>query len=344
MRATCKYSGIEFQTQHFPYTFRNSIQHHPVFDIPFPDLLAASNDWLSDHYTPIDKRLLFLALIKSTELVQFRTYARPSDNIISCNMDTLIEWAAYIHGIKTKQQFECLPRYVITQESSHLSNIDGWFSTWQDAITEYKDQYRTYNAAQMQVRREDALSRIIKDPNRITDRYIKQLAEWAGIAAAFPDSLVTTPEGSAIPLRDYWCDLIRKCGNKQFQIWRLNRNDLSELEEHLEYNLPHGTIVSHELMVIIRHAIKRHDSAFGISSIDSPAFVILDPKDNVEKANILAAASLAPAVEPTAQDYPDKVSFLRAKARWNLAQAVRAAEQKASLSNAGIDKPLEDRI
>ncbi len=331
MQATCRYSGLSFRTEYFPFTFKNSTQHHPVFDIPFPDLLNLSNDWLSDRYTLIDRRLIFLALLKSTDLIQFRTYARPTDSTIAANMDAAIEWAGFIHGLKSPEQLACLPRFIITSDTASLITIDGWFDTWRDAIAEYKDNYRSYNAAQMQVRREDALARVIKDENKHIESYARSLAEWASIAASFPTGLVPNPfaSGESISLSAYWQDIIRKCASRTYQIWRLNRTDLDELIEHLEFNLPHGTIVAHEVMHLVRTAAARHDSALGLATIDSPAFTLLDENDNVEKANILAAAAQAPSVKPKPEDYPTRAGFVLARARWNLAQKVGAANNAA---------------
>lgn len=331
MQATCRYSGIPFRTEYFPYSFRNSSQHHPVFDIPTSDLLEIASNWMDQKYDLTSRRLLFLALIRSTGLVQFRTYARPLDATIHANMDLATEWAAFIHGLKSEEQLACLPRYVVSADNSTLVTIDGWFSTWADAITEYKDQYKSYNAAQMQVRREDALARVIKDENKHIESYSRSLAEWASIASDFPTGLVPNPfaSGESISLTAYWQDIIRKCASRTYQIWRLNRTDLDELIEHLEFNLPHGTIVAHEVMQLVRQAAARHDSALGIATIDSPAFTLLDENENIEKANILAAAAQAPAVEPNPADYPSRAGYVLARARWNLAQSVNAANAAA---------------
>lgn len=341
MKATCRYSGLQFQVQYFPYAFNKSVLHHPTFDIPFPDLLQLSQDWMSSRFTPVDRRLLFLSLLHSTDLITWRTYAIPSDAVIHANMDSMIEWAAFIHGCKNKEQFQCLPRYVISKETATLEHVSGWFQTWKEAVEEYKDRYRTYNAAQLQLRREAALERLIKDPSRTTESYASILAEWASVAASFPTYPTLAPDGSYIPLSDYWKELMRRCGSKQMQAWKMDVQELNDIQEHLEYNLPHGTIFAHEALALVRSAIARSQSALGILNISSPTFTILSEEDSIEKANILAQAALAPAVEPIRSDYPDNVSYLRAKARWNLAQKVEASRVAAAELERNANDPMK---
>lgn len=328
MKATCRYTGIEFSTQFFPYTFSNSTQHHPIFDIPFADLLSISRTWNTGKLTEIDKRLYFVALLKSTELCEFRTYARPSDRIIAANMDGMIEWAGLIHGIKTRDAFNCLPHFVISHQTASLENIDGWFDTWADAMEEYKDQYRTYNANQLQLRREQTLERLIKDSSRTTESYANLLGEWACIAASFPTGLVPNPfrSGESISLAEYWKDLFRKCGSNTFQLWKLDLTDLNDLLEHLELNLPHGSITAHEVLVLIRSAITRYNNVLGTNNILATPYTILNESDGVERANLLAGAAKAPTIEPRLEDYPSKVAYLRAKARWVMKEMVDEAE------------------
>ena len=335
MKAICRYAGIEFQTQYFPFAFKNSTQHHPVFDIPFADLLQLSQDWNTPRFTLIDRRLLFVALLKSTDLVEFRTYARPSDRIIAANLDSLIEWAGLIHGIRTRDAFNCLPHYVINHQTATLENVDGWFETWSDAMDEYKDQYRTYNAAQLQMRREHAIERLIKDSSRTTESYASLLAEWAAIAATFPTGLVPNPfkSGESIALSDYWKDLMRKCGNTSFQLWKLDITDLRDLLEHLELYLPHGSITAHETLLLVRNAIARYDSVLGTNFGIATPYTILNENDGVERANILAGAAKAPTVKPRQEDYPSKVAFLRAQARWTMKEMKEEADAELAKRN-----------
>lgn len=343
MKAVCRYSGIPYRTEYFPFTLTNSILHHPVFDIPFPELLQLAEKWNTPAFTDIDRRLYFLALLRSTDLIEWRTYARPTDRIIAANMDSMIEWAGLIHGIKSKEAFTCLPHYVVSHATSGLENIDGWFSTWADAMAEYKDQYRTYNAAQLQIRREHNLERLIKDPNRTTESYASLLAEWAAVAASFPTGLVPNPfkAGESITLCDYWKSLLRLCGSKTFQLWKLDRTDMRDLLDHLELSLPHGSLTAFETLQLLRNAIARHDSILGTGVFSGPSFTLMDDNDSVEKANILAAASKAPMVKPVLEDYPSKVAFLRAKAKWDLAQLVQDARQESSGST-GSNINVED--
>lgn len=330
-KAICRYSGIEYRIEYFPFTFSRGQCTHPVFTLSSKELLGMSGQWANRKLTPVDTKLYFLSLLHSTNLVEFRSYAKPSIAICELHMESLIHEVSWIDSI-TEATRARLPRFVINADTSNLATIEGWLDAWKQARSDLAEGYHTYNLEQKQQRRELALERLIKSPSRAVESYARALSEWAAFATDFPNGLVQAPDGSQITLRNYWIDLIQKCGNTDFQIWKVDRKDLEELLEYLEENLNHGSIYAAAVMKLVRNALGRHDNLLGMGS---PRFAILDEKSSVETQNIAAAIAAAPEIEPILEDYPSKVAFLRAKARWILAEKQRKETPEFKVAGIG---------
>ena len=106
----CCYSGLEITVSHFPLYLSNRTEHrcaHPIFHVPQKNLLSYARKWSAKELTSIDSYLLYVALLRSTELVYFRTPAvyverklieeanvphsgMGSDSIVSTNMEKLM--------------------------------------------------------------------------------------------------------------------------------------------------------------------------------------------------------------------------------------------------------------
>ena len=319
-KAICRYSGLEFRIEHFPYSFTKGQCIHPVFSLTSRELLVLAPKWAERQFTAEDTRLYFLSLLHSTGLVEFRSYARVSNSICEQHMESLLKQVAWIDTLTDKTK-ERLPRFVINADTSNLATVDGWLDAWMQTKADLAEGYHSYNLEQKQARREAALQRLIMNSARTVESYARALSEWAAHATDFPSGEVPSPDGKgSISIRNYWIDLIQKCGNTDFQIWKVERKDLEELLEYLEENLNHGSIYASSVMKLVRNALGRHDNLLGMGS---PRFAILDEKSSVEEQNIQAAIAAAPEIEPVQEDYPSKVAYLRAKARWQLAQAAQ---------------------
>lgn len=331
-KAICRYSGIEFRIEHFPFSFTKGQCIHPSFTLTSKELLGMAGQWSSRKLTETDTKLYFLSLLHSTSLVEFRSYAKPKISVCEQHMESLIREVAWVDSL-TEATLQRLPRFVINADTSDLSTVEGWLDAWKQSRADLAEGYHTYNLEQKQIRREAALERLIKTPSRTVESYSKALAEWAAFACEFPNGEVPAPSGSGtITLRSYWIDLIQKCGNTDFQIWKVDRKDLEELLEYLEENLNHGSIYASSVMKLLRNALDRHNNLLGMGS---PKFTILDEQSGVEQQNIQAAIAAAPEIEPILEDYPNKVAFLRAKARWILAEKHRQAQPEHNVSGIG---------
>lgn len=323
MKILCTYSSIEFSCEHFPGRFYSRDTYHPIFSLPQKKLLGYLGKWAGGQLTQTDSYLLFLALLKSSDLVDFRVPAVHTpftDSIIATNMEYLAKTVSKLDAITAPSVN--FPHYVISPETKTLSNVHYWIENWEESYNDFTSgKRREYDDRQV-ARREFALERLIKNPHKPISAYSKQLAEWASIAGSFPTSLTPSPfSGLQVSISDLWKQIIEKCAHET-QLYSIPKKDLIELQEHCEEFIPVGSIHSHALFKIISNAIKRQSSFLNLGDIDitKTTYQILSDTDTVESANIKAMLDSSPESAPKESDYPTKIAFLRAQMRWNLSR------------------------
>lgn len=338
-KAICAKSGIEFQIEHFPYYFRKGEFCHPVFLLDTKTLLGMVSKWAEREFTETDTKLYFLSLLNSTELVDWRTYARPDLRICEANMEALVRMVSWIHSIKHPGL--SMPKFAVTKDTADLSNFRYWLEAWQNARGEFENGYREYTQQQKIIRREHALEKMIKTPGRQPESYASHLAEWAALVSNFP-TFNTIVDGKHIRIDEYWKDIIRKCGIPNYQMWKLNKDDLQELLEHLTDNIDHGSIYAAALMKLVRNAIDRHSNFLGLDlTAGQTGFTIISNDASVEQANIAALIAAAPTTEPMERDYPSKVAYLRAKLKWDMAARYSSSSPDSSSDASSITNSVE---
>ena len=325
MKILCKYSSIEYEVSHFPYTLESREVSHPVFAIPQSKLITVLARRFPANLSPTDSYLGFLALMHSTGKIDWRVpafYTPTMDSIIAQNMEMLIRTIGTINAI-THPAFT-YPGFVMTPDTRSLSTVQHWIAILVDCIQQFQDGNKRAQLHDRIIRREQAMERIIKDPSKNPANYANQLAEWASLAAAFPTGTVPV-EGTQIPLSDYWKAIIRKAARGE-AVFSINDTDLAELIEHCEEEIPHGSIYAHALMKVLRDAADKKKNLLGLGDFDirSGTYRILDDSDTAEKANILAMIDSAPLVKPVEANYPSKIAYLKALYKWKVAQTAKA--------------------
>lgn len=318
MRITCKYSGVTFTVSNFAnISLRDSI--HPLFGAPVKLLLSRTTDWAADKLNADERKILFLSLLHSTELVEFRITATISESTVQLNMETLIRFIGWQSGIQHPAFI--LPKFIISRETADMNNVRHWLQAWWDAKKDFEEAYRTTSQLTKSRNRETALERLIKNAAKTTDDYASLLSSWAMDAGNVPKSL-----------REYWCDLFKLRG---LAIYNARTVDLEEMLEHFEEVMEHGSIYAAATMKHIRRLLARNKAGlnYGLGIPDEDLekldfeelalqpFTIIE--DEVEQHNILSAATNAPTEEPQQKDYASKLAFLRAKAAWTLAQKAK---------------------
>ena len=327
MRILCAISGLDFQADHFPGFLAQREAVHPIFHMPQKKLLSYTGKFYSSELTDIDKYLLFLAVLNSSELVDFRASVQRTaftPGIIARNFDPLVHIICKLNSILSPAVV--FPRFVISQETRTLSNVHFWLDNWLSAYKEFLAGDRKHTEGRKLIARELALERLIKNPHRAISDYANQIADWAVVAGdlenrfrgKIPDPFTLKSNSIA----EYWRSIIIRCA-RQDKIYAIPEADLDEIIEFYESELDVvGSIYSFELLKLLRIAKKKRGDYLGLSDISSPAisYQILSESDDVMASNLKLMIDLAPTEEPIKNNYPDTISYLRARSRWVMAK------------------------
>lgn len=325
MKVLCAFSSIEFTCEHFPGYLSSRETSHPLFQVPQKKLISYLGKWAQGGLTNTDSYLLFLALLQSSELVEFRLPAirtEQTDSIVANNMEQLCKTLVRLNTVTSPSTV--FPHYVINKETRGLDNVHFWIANWNVAYEEFQSGYRSAHESAKLRTREAALERLIKNPHKPVASYAGQIADWAATAGSFPEFVVTNPHNSLrVSCADYWKFLISRCAHEE-HLYSIRRADLEELLEHCEENIPIGTIYSNALFKILRHAIQRQKNFMGLGDMDlsKSSYTILSADTSTEAANMRAIIDAAPDHLPRQEEYPTKFAYMKAKLRWDLAQKV----------------------
>lgn len=317
-RIICSKSGVIFQVEHMPTSLPQGSYTHPMFHVPQHKLISLAGQWAAQKLTPVESYLLYLSLLDSTGLVQWRTqasYHPGMDAIVQSNMESLLSIISKINIIHHPSF--TLPSFSINQSTCSLQNSYHWIQAW---IENYHDWYEGQRESRIREAlsdREQALQRLIKS-SVPTEAYAKVLATWAATAGSFPTYDITHPiSHQPIPLSDYWKQLIQTVANED-KLWRHPRADIVELIEHCEENIMHGNIYAHTLMKYLRKGLAAYDDYLGFSDIPT-SFTVMPPSGaSTYQINKSALINTAPETEPKKHQYPNTSAWLKAYTRWKL--------------------------
>lgn len=314
----CSISGIEYQCQHFPIYLDEGTTAHPIFSVPLKRLWKYLPKWQAGELTETDSLLLFLGVLRATELVEFRCsiLRTPQTNaIISQNMERLFSIVSKVITIKHPRF--TIPRFVVSKETRDLSNIRYWLESWSDQYHSFMSGLVNQELRSKLQRKEAALEKLIKNPAIHPIKYAHILADWASEAGEFPSSS-TLVQGVATPLDEYWKSLIIKC-HRDIDMISIPEADLQELLTHCEDAIENGSIFSYHLFNSLRDGL---DTIRGFFSIGSTTFSLVDSPstpDAIETANLENLIQSAPHREPSRSEYPTEFAYMKAKMRWSLA-------------------------
>lgn len=335
---TCAYSSIVFHCEHLPISLSSREITHPIFHIPQKKLLGLAGQWSSGFLTPTESYLTYLALLNSTALIEWRVPAtyipQITEQIVANNMEQLIYIIGKINAIQHPSF--TLPHFAISSDTCSLDNSYHWIQLWNQTYNDWSDNIRSHAGDQELTRRELSLEKLIKTSHKNIEDYPRILASWARVAGNFPDFLVTI-KGVKMELGDYWEDIIIKC-SKESAIFQIPESDLNELIDHCEDNIVHeGSIHAMALMRHLRKGKQLQQSYLGLGDIDlastsRTSYRILKPTESAEDANIQNMIDIAPVDEPSRKNYPDLISFIKAKARYNIAQNFKSQGSTGPLS------------
>jgi hypothetical protein len=293
-----------------------------------PIILPYLRKWSAAELTPTDSYLLFLALLKSSELVDFRVpvfRSTQTDALVAQNMEYLARTVIKLNTVQNPAVI--FPHFAISPDTRLLTNVHYWIENWENCYADFASgKARDYDNRKL-ARREMALQRLIKNPHKSISAYASEIADWAATAGDFPIFNTNTPFSKLpIPLIDYWKEIIRRCTKNEL-LYSIPKNDLAELISHCEDNIPVGSIYSNALFKVLRVAAEKHKNFLGLGDYDiKSTYQILSDDDTTESANLKALIDSAPAEEPRLEQYETKFKYLQAKLRWDMAKKYK--EQK----------------
>lgn len=321
----CAYSGLTYKCEHFPVTINNREEAHPIFILPQHRLLAYTSKWSAGELTTTDSYLLFLALMNSTSLIEWRTsvaYRKGiTDALVASNMEALIRIIGKINLINHPKFV--LPSFAITRDTCTLDNVQYWIEAWHDSFMEFMRGYREQTEQEKIMRREYALERMIKSTQlKNAIKYSKALAEWAALVGQFPTFAILHPlNKNPVGIDEYWKEIIIACIREE-KIFQYPSDDVDELITHCEDHIPHGSISAASLMDLLRTGKKSQSSYMCLNEFDVLAYKngTLRSEDVVETTNKIALIQSAPQAAPIRTDYASEIEFVRAKMKWKMKQ------------------------
>lgn len=311
MQILCRYSGLQLaRYEHFRGLEIADV--HPIFAIKPRILWRLADSFYTERTTAEERRLIFLAVAANTGLMRFTVPAVPSDNTILSCWDHLKNIAGWIEQLQAPGVH--FPSYVVRADTRTLGNFKEWLKAL-DSIRHdfYEGQAKQEHKARM-VSLESRLERLILSQIIQKQSGINSvMANWALEVSKAPPAF-----------RAAWQKILL---TPRERIYIINAADIKALITHLEENLPHGSISANAVMRRVRELLQQQADGLGLYEIlDDTSDNEGSPQDDSiirETANIPAALSAvagAPTNEPQPHQYTSRVSYLVAKAQWNLAQ------------------------
>lgn len=340
----CAYSGLAIKVEHFPMTLQERECSHPIFLLPQHKLLSYASKWSTGQLTPIDSYLLFLALLNSSELIEWRTSAHyrvgQMDAKVAANMEALIRIIGKVNLIKHPKF--ALPSFAITKDTCTLENVHYWIQAWHEAFLDFMKGYKEQTEQEKIVRREYALERMIRATDlKQSKKYAGALANWAELAGNFPTFAILHPiKKNPLTLAEYWKEIIVACIREE-KIFQYPTKDVAELIEHCEDNIPHGSISAAALMDLIRTGRDSQSSYLCLAEFDLDAIREgrVAKEDIVETTNKLAIIQKAPMHEPARHEYSSDLEFTKAKLGWKMKQRYGDASELSMVTRERIATP-----
>jgi hypothetical protein len=323
----CAISGLTIAVQHVPIVCQESIgYYHPIFAVPRKHLYGLYSKHCSEHLTPTDSYLLFLALLHSTDKV---TWTVPvTRDPTSASTATLIA-NNIAQLIAVIEETDCIshpsfsqPALVVSTTNSSLRDINAYIVSWKNNISRFRSGYKEAELENRLQKLENKLSHCILS-GLSEERYIHVIANWAAKAAEFPREK-----------EDSYKKIIRTCFNSD-KMFSTPLSELKEVKSYCEASIEPGSIHFHKLMEVLREGITRHTNYLGMAP-EVLGYKLIPVDTTKQELAVEIIKTNAPTSPPVRESYSDTMSFIRAK----LAFAVATASSLEELVGKTKDEEL----
>lgn len=332
MKVICSKSNIEFTISHFR-TITPISAEHPLLSAPFSTLLELASLWRKRALSTEESRLLFIALLNSSQRLRWKCAATPTIETVEKYMEYLlvtINWKVAI-GNRLDKAF---PEIHITHDTRYLEQIGTYLTVWNNI------QREETQAIHLQALRTDIaiaqkkLLHLIHDGREGDALFLRHLFKWFSVASNVPRGIV-----------EYWEKLFLL---ERPAIWGASLTDLDEMKEHCEEKLFRPASkepISSYAMAAYKHICKQErDCREGVLG----ALGSFSPTDGNLPYTIISS-SLASKIEeeerkiveevgekePRREEFSSSTEFLRARSRWKLRSII--LEDRARSSSATKD-------
>jgi hypothetical protein len=283
-------------------------------------------------------------------LIRDNTTITPS-SIINRKAAELIKLASFVAALGDSVRSK-LPHFRITTETHIVEFVECFI----DTLDSWKlDRDTNGILAKQRAAQEFAEASLKKSIERYgqSSTYVaSQLANWACKAANFPEFEIKNPlssVGTKIKLCDYWKEIILRCVNES-KIFVVPPKDITELLEHCLQFLSAKDYLFHKLIQHIERGLLLADNYLdgGDTSynVANKSFAIIPEETSLETASTIAMIKQAPETKPIESDYPTKLDYLKAQARWTKKQQFlesgKTLEELSSISVAVNAKKLSE--
>lgn len=324
MLLICSKTAVEFTTSGFPnFKIRSE---HPLFSAPYDTLLEIAKDWRSGSLSESECRLLFVALLDSTQLAVWHKddygvtcAAQPTAITVQRYMERLLFTSNWKHSIGDRIP---LNKVAINHATASLDNIGNWLDNWNSTQRDFTSSMHLQSMRTTIASAQEKLIKLLQLNKQDSDLFLKHLAKWFMVASNAPKALW-----------DYWTDLFLL---KTPALWDASVTDLDELKEHCEHNIPMNSSYA---MYAYRHICAQYTEAsegvLGAIVGNGPIYSIIS--DPVERDNLAIISEQAPPAEPKQQDYATPVEYLKARAAWRIKLRQIASYKAEQATNLNFD-------
>lgn len=308
MQVNCVRTGYKLVTAaHFPGTRFAAI--HPIFSIPLEQLLVSSNivSWHNGKFGREEKVLLLLAVASQLDLLvwpkQDQVPANPSNFTLENSWHSLLSVASWLPRMQAGGRE--YPRYVISPDTASMENFPAF-------LRELGDSRNTANVEDTFNEKAKKFLNQINAGNRGAQLQLHRLA------ANWVVNILEVDEDK----RALW---VRVLTASDERIREIPLSVLKSIEARMELELPGENFASVAALRRIRYMMGVAENklaslallpeSFGV--VAKPSFTIVG-KTATQTTQVGGNTN----AEPKREDFPDKVAFLLAKARWAKEQAI----------------------
>lgn len=324
MKLKCRISGIEWQESIFPSDPNSDplLSLHPVFSMDQKSLISMATSAIENpHETSM--YLIGLAAFNHLDPVwQATVNAEVAAPMIASQFERLIKLAFVIPPARRAE----FPAFRIDSSNCDFLGLIHWLDAIQSVFDEWKQSGKELELHRMLAKKESTLIALLNSRFSKKSHLIAHaLAEWAAIAAEFPKDCFYLADGTTSTVAQYWKVLIKQAfidDHLEFISMRVDPDDLADLIDYCEMNIPHGTTHAHILMSKLRSAADIVNE-FMRPKIKQPMLVV----ETGTVADLLAETGDSPSFvkvaaepvsEPKPRDFKSNAEYLRAKLRWQV--------------------------